>query len=216
MVNAYSEKFHEDSIYFFHLSQFMRKLLLAATLVAASATSALAQNNVVKVNILSPIVKTGSFFYEHKLTDNSTLQLGALFTNWGSGDDKISGFALTPEYRFYLSERSTAPEGFYVGPFLRYQNLTLKSTYDDISYDNSGNPTYRSQTDKASLNTFGGGVVVGRQWIFKERFSLDLFLGPSYNAGKVTTETSSGRDTFDPGPFDGFGVRAGVTFGLAF
>ncbi|MCA8833159.1 DUF3575 domain-containing protein [Hymenobacter pini] len=194
----------------------MKKLLLAATLVAASATSALAQNNVVKVNIFSPIVKTGSFFYEHKLNDNSSLQLGALFTNWSSHDDRISGFAITPEYRFYLSERTTALEGFYVGPFLRYQNLTLKTTYDGFTYDSNGNPISKPQTDKASLNTFGGGVVVGRQWIFKERFSLDTFLGPSYNAGKVSTETSSGSDTFDPGPFDGFGVRAGVTFGLAF
>ncbi|RSK50867.1 DUF3575 domain-containing protein [Hymenobacter rigui] len=197
----------------------MKKLLLAATLVAASATSALAQNNVVKVNILSPLVKTGSFFYEHKLSDNSSLQLGALFTSWkvDGNNTKVSGFALTPEYRFYLSERSTAPEGFYVGPFLRYQNLTLKDTYEEYSYDANGNPRTTTQTDEASLNTFGGGVVVGRQWIFKERFALDLFLGPSYNGGSITMKSSSsGTDSFDPGPFDGFGIRAGVTFGLAF
>jgi Protein of unknown function (DUF3575) len=206
------EKFHFHPFYFL----FMKKLLLAATVAAASTTSALAQNTVVKVNILSPVVKTGSFFYERKLTDNSSLQLGGLFTNWGAGDDRISGFAITPEYRFYLSERSVAPEGFYVGPFLRYQNLTLKSSYEDVSFDSNGNPSYFTRSDKASLNTFGGGVVVGRQWIFKERFALDLFLGPSYNAGKVTTETSSGTDSFDAGPFDGFGIRAGITFGLAF
>ena len=196
----------------------MKKILLAAACMAASSTVALAQNNVVKVNILSPLVKTGSFFYEHKLNDNSSLQLGALFTSWSidGNDTKVTGFALTPEYRFYLSEKSSAPEGFYVGPFVRYQNLTLKSTYEDYSYDNNGNPTTSTQTDEASLNTLGGGVVVGRQWIFKERFALDLFLGPSYNGGSIKVKSSSYAGSFDPGPFDGFGIRTGVTFGLAF
>jgi opacity protein-like surface antigen len=192
----------------------MKKSLLVATLVAASATSALAQDNVLKVNIISPIVKTGSFFYERKLTDNSSLQLGLLFTNFKvSDEDQIMGFAITPEYRFYLSEKTTALQGFYVGPFLRYQNLTVKTSYTD--YDTNGNPS--RATDETALNTFGGGMVVGRHWIFKERFSLDTFLGPSYNAGSVSNKsTSSGTVTFDPGPFDGFGVRAGITFGIAF
>ncbi|WP_165370599.1 DUF3575 domain-containing protein [Hymenobacter persicinus] len=192
----------------------MKKILLAATIVAATSASAVAQNNVVKVNILSPIVKTGSFFYEHKLNASSSLQIGGLFTSAKIEDTKISGFALTPEYRFYLSERTPAPEGFYVGPFVRYQNLTLKSTYTD-SYNSTGTPT--TQTDEASLNTFGGGVVVGRQWIFKDTFSLDIFLGPSYNGGSIEVKsTSNGNGTFDAGPLTGFGVRTGITFGLAF
>ncbi|GGG37748.1 DUF3575 domain-containing protein [Hymenobacter glacieicola] len=193
----------------------MKKLLLVATVVAASATSALAQNNIVKVNILSPLVKTGSFFYEHKVSDNSSLQLGGLFTNWTIDDEtKISGFAITPEYRFYLSEKHAAPEGFYVGPFLRYQNLNLKTS--SIEYDPNTGEEYTS-TDEGTLNTFGGGVVVGRQWVFKERFALDVFLGPSYNGGSITTKGSTvGDNTLDPGPFDGFGLRTGVTFGIAF
>lgn len=187
----------------------MRKFLLTATAVLATAASALAQSNVVKVNIFSPLVKTGSFFYEHKLNDNSTLQLGALFTSWKTDGTKVSGFAFTPEYRFYLSEKSTAPEGFYVGPFLRYQKLKLEDSYSSGSGFTS--------TSEASLSTFGGGLLVGRQWIFKERFSLDVFLGPSYNGGTVKAKSNTmPEESFDPGPFDGFGVRAGVTFGLAF
>ncbi|AII52254.1 DUF3575 domain-containing protein [Hymenobacter sp. APR13] len=192
----------------------MKKLLLASSLLLASATSALAQDNAIKVNIISPLLKTGSFFYERKLSDNSSMQLGLLFTNFKISDqDRITGFAITPEYRFYLSERTSALEGFYVGPFLRYQNLTIKTEYTD--YNSNGNPT--TSTDEASLNTFGGGVVVGRHWIFKERFSLDTFLGPSYNGGSISEKsTSSGSVSYDPGPFDGFGIRAGVTFGIAF
>jgi len=191
----------------------MKKLILGTTVLLAACSTASAQDNVVKVNIFSPLVKTGSFFYERKLNENSSLQLGLLFTSWKPGDTEVSGFAITPEYRFYLSERSDAPEGFYVGPFLRYQNLTLKATYTDYNPDTGASYT---NTDEASLNTFGGGVVVGRQWLFKERFSLDVFLGPSYNSGTINTKGSTGTNSFDPGPFDGFGVRTGVTFGLAF
>lgn len=190
----------------------MKKLLLPAALLLLAAGSASAQNNVVKVNILSPLVKTGSFFYEHKLNSSSSFQIGGLFTSYSVGDTDLSGFAITPEYRFYLSERKEAMEGFYVAPFLRYQNLTLKDTY--TSYNSNGSTSTR--TDKASLDTFGGGILIGHQWIFKQRFSLDTFLGPSYNGGSIKYEGSQGSSTFDAGTFQGFGVRAGITFGIAF
>ncbi|MCB2378383.1 DUF3575 domain-containing protein [Hymenobacter sp. BT635] len=191
----------------------MKKLLLAAAIVAGSSSSALAQSNVVKVNIISPLVKTGSFFFEHKLNDNSSVQLGALVTSWKIEDTRFSGFAITPEYRFYLSEKNPAPNGFYVGPFLRYQNLTVtdKFTYGDT------NGSMQTEEVEAKLNTIGGGVVVGRQWIFKERFALDIFLGPSYNTGDLKVQTTgTDPETFDADTFLGFGIRTGITFGIAF
>jgi hypothetical protein len=191
----------------------MKKLLLPAALLLLAASSASAQDNIIKVNILSPLVKTGSFFFEHKLNESSSLQLGGLFTSYNIGDTDLSGFAITPEYRYYLSDRKEAMEGFYVAPFLRYQNLTLKSTY--TSYNGTGTGTSQ-QTEKASLDTFGGGILIGHQWIFKQHFSLDLFLGPSYNGGTVKYEGSQGTQTLDAGSFKGFGVRSGITFGFAF
>ena len=191
----------------------MKKILFASGLLLA-AGSASAQDNVVKVNILSPLVKTGSFFFEHKLSSSSSVQLGALFTNWSVADTKVSGFAITPEYRFYLSESKEAPRGFYVAPFVRYQNLTLKNSYEAYDYSNN---TSQTQTDEASLNTFGGGILIGHQWIFKQRFSLDTFLGPSYNGGSLTYKSSNGSNgNLDAGPFQGFGIRSGITFGIAF
>lgn len=185
----------------------MKKILFAAGLLL-TAGSVSAQDNVIKVNILSPIVKTGSFFFEHKLNESSSLQLGALFTNWSIGDTKITGFAITPEYRFYLSSSKEAMEGFYVAPFVRYQKLNLKNT---DSFSSS------SQSEEASLNTFGGGVLIGHQWIFKQRFSLDTFLGPSYNGGTISyTDSRGSNNDLDAGVFRGFGIRTGITFGIAF
>ena len=179
----------------------MKKNLFVAVVVLLAGgvfTSAKAQENVFKINIFSPIVKTFNVSYERKLSATSSFQLGAFYTGYSAGETKFSGFGLTPEYRFYLSE-SEAPAGVYVAPFVRYQNFKLT---EDIS-DSEG-----------TLSMFGGGLVIGKQWIFKEKISLDIFLGPQYTTGDV--KVTSGSDTFDTDVFDGFGIRTGLTLGFAF
>ena len=156
--------------------------------------------NAFKVNIFRPIVKTGSFFYERALNEKSSAQLGVGFTSYNREGVKIKGIFFTPEYRFYLS--GEALNGFYVGPYVRYQNLKITDTEDGTE-------------DKATLSTFGGGVVVGRQWLFSDIVTLDIFAGPNYNSGKVKYDDGSG-DTEIPGSFEGFGARFGVTLGIAF
>jgi hypothetical protein len=182
-------------------------LLLAGALLGSS--SAFAQSNALKANLLSPLFKTGSFFYERKLNDASSLQLGGLVTYWGIGDTKISGFAFTPEYRRYLSDGKQGMEGFYVAPFVRYQQLALSTDMSD-----GGD----AMTAKATLSTLGGGVVVGHQWLFQRRITLDTFFGPSYNSNilKAGASGSEGSASFDVGSFQGFSLRTGVTLGVAF
>lgn len=185
---------------------FMKKILVVLCLVAAISSNA--QNgpdkmNAFKVNIFSPIVKTGSFFYERKINAKSSAQLGVGFTAYNRDGIKISGVFFTPEYRFYLSNNKEAIEGFYIGPFVRYQNLKVEDT--------NSNP---SNPDKATLSTFGGGLVIGHQWIFSNIIALDIFLGPSYNSGTVKVTSGSSVDV--PASFQGFGVRAGLTLGVAF
>jgi Protein of unknown function (DUF3575) len=174
----------------------MKRLLLMAAIF--SGTTVFAQNNVIKINILSPIVKTFNASYEHTLSTESSFQIGFFYTGYSDSDTKFSGFGITPEYRFYLSE-SDAPAGVYVAPYVRYQNFDLT---DDVT------------DSKGTFSAFGGGLIIGRQWIFKEKISLDIFLGPAYISGN--TKVTSGEDSFDTGLFDGFGLRAGVTLGLAF
>ncbi len=184
----------------------MKKLLFSFALCVFSSALVNAQtggkSNAFKVNIFSPMVKTGSFFYERKLNEKSSAQLGVGFTSFGNDDLKVSGLFVTPEYRFALSGEPM--NGFYIGPFLRYQNLKLEEKIFD-----------QENPDKATLTTFGGGVVVGKQWLFKDLITLDVFLGPSYNSGKL--KVTAGDDVEDiPGAFNGFGIRTGVTLGIAF
>jgi hypothetical protein len=69
---------------------------------------------------------------------------------------------------------------------------------------------------EASLSTVGGGVVAGYQFLFKKRFTLDTFLGPSYNGGSMKVTAGDASQNFEAGTFTGFGLRSGVTFGVAF
>lgn len=160
-----------------------------------------AQKNVIKVNILSPIVRTANFSYERAISDESSLQLGVFYTGANSGDVKLNGWAVTPEYRFYLSS-TPAPNGLYVAPWVRYQNMKAKE---------EGDATFVSGT----LTSFGGGIVIGRQWIFKERVSMDIFIGPQYLSGNFKEDPGS-TGTVEVTSADGFWFRFGFNLGIAF
>jgi Protein of unknown function (DUF3575) len=182
----------------------MKKNLTIALILFLSGgafMTAKAQDNVVKINIFSPIVKTFNLSYERKLSATSSFQLGVFYTSYSPDDTKFAGIGITPEYRFYLSE-SEAPAGVYVAPFVRYQNFKLENSFDGVE-------------SKGTWSSFGGGLVIGKQWIFKEKISLDIFIGPQYIAGG-DVKVTDGVDTFETDVFDGFGVRAGLTLGFAF
>lgn len=181
----------------------MKKVLLALGLIAGSAMAASAQTSALKINLFSLPVKTGSLFFEHATSDQSSAQLGVAFTAFSAGGTKFSGFSITPEYRFFLT--GEAMQGFFLGPYLRYQNYNL--TDEDTFFGSS-------QKNEATLNTFGGGVNLGYQWVFKQRVVLEPFLRTGYNAGSV--KVKSGGGSYDTGSFDGFGLLPGLNLGIAF
>lgn len=175
--------------------------MLVGLAILGSTSGVQAQKSVIKLNLFSPIVSTVSGFYENAFSENTSAQLGFFYTGASIGDTKFSGFGITPEIRFYLSETS-APQGFYAAPFIRYQNFDL---------------TEENTDSKATLSNFGGGLLIGKQWIFKERIALDAFIGPSYVSGSIEVESQgTNEDIFETGALNGFGVRLGLSFGIAF
>ena len=97
----------------------MKKLITLATLVmlalpmfAQEKPAVSEEPNVVKVNTLSLLVGTGSLFYERKLSDNLSGQMGVGYLSYKIEDSKFSGLILTPEVRFY--PKSNAIDGFYL------------------------------------------------------------------------------------------------------
>lgn len=177
------------------------KIKLLVVLFVLAAFTAKAQQNVVKLNIFSPLVSTLNLSYENAFSEDKSFQIGFFYTGAKIVSTKFTGIGITPEMRFYLGD-DAAPQGFYVAPFLRYTNFKLTE-----ELTNGG----------ASLSTFGGGAIVGKQWIFKEKFSLDLFVGPSYSVGDVKIDDGQSEESFSTGALgSGFGIRTGLTFGFAF
>lgn len=153
------------------------------------------EKNVLKINSLSLFLGTGSVFYERKLSDQTSGQLGLAYVGLKFQDTKFTGILLTPEFRIY--PKKNAIDGFYVAPYLRYQNYTLQSG-----------------VNKGSLSSIGGGVLLGREWITKSGFTMDLFFGGHYGTSNIKVD--SGTDSFKTDFITGFGIRVGFAVGFAF
>lgn len=154
------------------------------------------QENVLKINTLSLFLGTGSVFYERKLREDRSFQLGTAYLQYKFDETTFSGLILTPEMRFY--PKSNALSGFYTAPYLRLQRYMVKS--------GDGKGVYRN---------VGGGMLVGRQWVNESDFTMDLFFGGHYGRGSV--DVDDGRDSdFETETFEGFRVRVGFAIGFAF
>nr|WP_320119372.1 DUF3575 domain-containing protein [uncultured Marinifilum sp.] len=120
------------------------KFVLIAFIVLLGSSFANAQKTVVKAKMLSRLVRTGSFFVEHQLNNNSNLQLGLLYTGKTWDDTKIRGWGITLEYRFYLSD-SPAPDGFFIAPYAPYLHFNLEN----------------EAKDKSKMNGLEAGITLG-------------------------------------------------------
>jgi hypothetical protein len=175
----------------------MKKLLLCA-LVAMNFFAAKAQDpqNTLKINPLSALLSTGSVFYERKISEGMSAQIGVAYTGVKIDETKFTGLAITPEVRFYFKQNALS--GLYAAPFLRYQNYKLSDDGDEGKY-----------------TSFGGGALIGRQWVYSSGFTLDLFFGPSYNSGKYKA-TAGNNEPDIKGGIEGMGIRTGILLGFGF
>lgn len=78
------------------------------------------------------------------------------------------GVGFSPQLRYYLSENMNAPSGTFISPV-----MVLGS---EIA---------------------GGGLVIGRQRVFKDKVSIDAYIGPAYYT-------------------EGMAVWGGINVGIAF
>lgn len=179
----------------------MKKLLLVivaiALLMPVRAQETSSEKNVLKVNTLSLFLGTGSIFYEHGFSDKISGQLGVGYLGYKAGGTKFSGLFLTPEVRLY--PKSNAIDGFYIAPYVRYQNLSLSIT-----------------DGKGTMSSIGGGLAFGRQWITNSGFTMDLFFGGHYSSTSFKAESGATEESFNLKAFKGFKPRIGFALGFAF
>lgn len=166
--------------------------------------------NLLKINFISLVAATGSFFYERVINERMSAQLGVQFTSYAgffTGNERLRNFAFTPEFRYYLTSLE-APKGFYVAPFLRYRESSITG---DVSVAG------RKFDGKATVTSFGGGVLLGGQFLVSNRVSVEAFIGPTFSGRNIdVSEGSTEGDYAFPNFLSPVWFRTGVTVGLAF
>lgn len=127
----------------------------------------------------------------------------------------VSGFVFDVEYRNYFKtfyERiGDPPRGFYFAPFIRF--ATISTDFDDLTDStannlvnyliNNGNNSqaagkeWRDVSFKQDNISFGGGIAIGRQWLIKNKFSIDTQVGVFYNIFTQQDRLFNGNDTWN-------------------
>lgn len=180
----------------------MKKSLSAILLIIACSVSSksFAQYNVVKANIFSPAVYTGSLSFERVFNWGMSFDLGASYTpatdisnSYIDGRQEISGYSATIGLRKYT--KMEAPDGFYFGPYLRHQSISF--TENNIA---------------ATLNVSSAGVKSGYQFIIGEAFSIDIFYGSGVGMYDISASEVFGDITSLIG--SGKVVSAAATYGF--
>lgn len=184
----------------------MKKLCLLLTLVMA-LLFVNAQDNVVKLGLDGLANGKINLEYERVIMEHQSANIRAsiyiprsypygLESNLGYAivDDRITGFAINPEYRFY-GKKHDAPEGFYTGVGFNYGQYSLNG-----DYMHNGALT----ENKVKLSFLGAGIQFGYQWVFNDMITVDwAFFGTRLN--RITLSGESSTDT--PGSIDYIGVR---------
>lgn len=188
------------------------------SLANASENESQAFKNIIKINVSSLVFKTGSFQFERLLNRKMSVALGirlspasglpfrssienTIENKGGEVDEEVksfingarmSGFAFTPEFRYYFGKE--AGRGFYLAPFVRYEQFNLRSTY---LLKTDTNETVTPIPFRGQVSVFGIGILLGSQFHIGGRLTLDWWiLGPYFTAN--TLKLSAGNLNLSP------------------
>jgi hypothetical protein len=148
--------------------------------------------NIIRYNVSSALLfgidKTFILGYERVLKPNQSISMNAgsivlpkiasiSTDSFSLGTDlKNTGFNISLDYRFYLNKlnKYNAPRGVYIGPWYSFNRFSRENSWDFI---NSGGQKFTSTNTDFNIHSFG--VQLGYQFIFWDRFALDLVMvGP--------------------------------------
>lgn len=183
--------------------------------------------NLLKFNLTSLIFRNFGFQYERAISNRQSIAISGRLMSKGKfpfhsfmesyldntqtiedlNSLQIKGYSISPEYRFYLTNRSKPNTGLYLAPFLSYnqyelefKDLRLTIDYNLSEFVENADPLYRVMVSKefdleGAVHGTTAGVLFGAQWDLGSSIYLDWWiLGASYgvSTGKMsamTTET---------------------------
>lgn len=175
---------------------------------AQDSTEVSLRRNTIKYDLTNNLLFRNSFIfsYERVVKENQSFVITAGVQEFPSilkfGDNVVvkeevarSGYKIGGEYRFYLKKENkfAAPRGIYIGPYFTAIGFTSDQ---EIVYNGGDEP--EEANFKAKLNILNIGAQLGYQFVFNDRWTLDLVLiGPSVSQYKFNLKLD-GDFQFDP------------------
>ncbi|MCO6501297.1 MAG: DUF3575 domain-containing protein [Vicingus serpentipes] len=188
----------------------MKKCIIICIVIIAGIKS-YTQNNNVKLSILPTIWGEIRVGYERVIKEKQTAQinLGIIIPNelpnfiydeskvedYGGTIDlknRVTGFSISGEYRFYTSSLREAPRGFYFAPYIKYNKYKIEtstefgyeatpSEFADLTPTQQSKATYNGSgydidvigNFDAGFRQLGLGAMIGYQWLIAQKVSID-------------------------------------------
>jgi hypothetical protein len=161
--------------------------------------------NIVRYNLSSALLfgidKTFILGYERILKPNQSISINAgtivlpkiatiSTDSFSLGKDlKNKGYNISLDYRFYLGKlnKYNAPRGVYIGPWYSFNRFMRDNQWDFVTNSNQ-----RTATTNTEFNIHSFGVELGYQFVFWNRFALDLVMvGPGMGIYNVKAQFDS-------------------------
>ncbi|WP_018343077.1 hypothetical protein [Cytophaga aurantiaca] len=205
----------------------------AGTVFAQTEDAIVAKKNSLKVNPTSFFVSTFALSYERYLSQGTTLQLtGGMMAASQDSDyngtyyngntyvtsnntDKAYGGLAEVMLKFYFLKGQSVMSGLYAAPYFRY----CKNNFE--IHTQSTNGTVIPVSFKYNIESFDGGGVFGFQWVIRNAFVMDMFVGGGLKISNNTAPAFYNKDdrTFwilEAQDYTGITPKAGLRLGFVF
>ena len=197
----------------------MKKLITMLALIPAitnAQVSILGGKNIIKTNLTSHAIGNYNLTYERSIAKKFSLSVGVRYMPKSSVpkivqdkveqfvDDKnvminrfqMGNFAITPEFRIYLSAGKM--KGFYLAPYARYASFDLQVpvTYN---YSNLGTSVSASAIFNGTFTSVSAGLLIGTQFQIAKKLVLDVWIiGGHYGTSNGTINATDFNPVIDP------------------
>ncbi len=154
-------------------------IILATSFLSANAQedkSPADRKIVLKTNPFGAMANMIPLSAEYMIGENFSISANGYIVNSENGSGasyfRQNGYSIGPEFRYYFAETQNKGQvnRVYLGGQYSYEDFTNRTL------DFYGDPI------NGWAHGTGGALVVGNQWFFKNRFTVDIFLGPAYTA----------------------------------
>lgn len=155
----------------------MIKKILTLILIVSLVLKIYPQKYTVGYNLPALAMMNFSVIGESFINENSSVLLGLglrprLGINESNYYSNLKAISITPEYRHYFNRINSS--GFFLGPYLRFQDLSFGSLYETNDYWSGITiNTY----DGFYIQELGIGLTLGFRMML-DNFCIDIFAGP--------------------------------------